>query len=130
VGAKTLALLAATVPVAVGFQAAVVDRADNGGNPIPARPAGSETDPLITAEEAESHFTANSVSLLKSSLTEASFFEDDLVNTITYGNTGTVVTTAYTYDVNGRPSTIETKQGSTQYLKMTYGDYDTVANPI
>jgi len=47
------------------------------------------------------------------------------------------VTTAYTYDANGQPSTIETKQGATTYLRMDYdtdplnpnNDCDALGNP-
>ena len=55
-----------------------------------------------------------------------SYSADDLVDTITFGNG---VTTKYVYDLNTRPTSTETKNGPTSYLRLEYQDYDALGDP-
>lgn len=54
------------------------------------------------------------------------YYKDDRLDTITYGNT---FTTIVTYNANAWPYTIETKKDATSLLKLTYSAYDTLGDP-
>ena len=60
-----------------------------------------------------------------------SYFRDDALDTITYGNGGgTSVTTKHTYDANARPLAIYTDRGATPLLRLDYEAYDALGDPL
>ncbi len=97
-------------------------------------PAGSGYDVYYAYDAFNRACALSSVSISACSpstyYAKMSYYADDALDTITYETGATDVTTKYGYHVNGWPSAIETKYGTTSYFRMDYEDYDALGDPL